>query len=393
MNWALVSFILSLSIPSLGEVEKFTGYFGFLVYFLILVLFALYYKKFIVNFLNTITERQSRWLTFITFLAVLNIVLIVYPLAQSGFVGGGGDGDDELVLGAKELLQGHNPYYKRAYLGNDFTFLPGSLILAIPFVIINNIALYNIFWLLVLFIIAKFYIKDYRLTLLLIWFLIALSPAVQHQIIVSDERLPNSIYILTFILFMISSVSGSNGKLWHKLLSSSLLGIGFSSHLNFIFLVPIIFSYILQNSGWRTAIKYIGLTCFVFLLVTFPFHIYAISTSGFSTQISKIFQFRESLPIANTVMMLGCGVVTLLLTFQNMKDNYLILLKNCALLQAFFVIGYMILSAVQGGTVDLISLEYGVYFLVFGAFSSWIYLTKDIKNISAESLTVTSCNT
>lgn len=49
------------------------------------------------------------------------------------------------------LVRGHYPYHAVTYLGNEITHLPGSLLLALPFVLVWTSALQNLFWLPALF--------------------------------------------------------------------------------------------------------------------------------------------------------------------------------------------------------------------------------------------------
>ena len=61
--------------------------------------------------------------------------------------GGGSDSDDALNLATRALLHGEYPYRIRTYLGSPATYLPGSLLLAVPFVLLGNAAYQDLFWL------------------------------------------------------------------------------------------------------------------------------------------------------------------------------------------------------------------------------------------------------
>jgi hypothetical protein len=87
----------------------------------------------------------------LTLLALIAVVSIGYPLANSGVYGPGGDVDDAMRIATTELILGHYPYYLKTYLGWPISPLPGAIFLAVPWAVSGLLQLQNVFWIGVLF--------------------------------------------------------------------------------------------------------------------------------------------------------------------------------------------------------------------------------------------------
>lgn len=64
----------------------------------------------------------------------------LYPRLNCQRPGCGSDRDDALVLAVTRLLEGASPYAVRTYLNNEISPLPGSLMFAVPFVLLKQVA-------------------------------------------------------------------------------------------------------------------------------------------------------------------------------------------------------------------------------------------------------------
>src|SRR5690349_14615745 len=94
---AFLVLALSLIIPSIGAVQKYTGVAGLATYCVAggaALLVGYYYAW--RWFLSTVPERLSTWLAVATFLGLIAVFAVVYPIANSGIVGGGTDRDEAL---------------------------------------------------------------------------------------------------------------------------------------------------------------------------------------------------------------------------------------------------------------------------------------------------------
>lgn len=366
---------LSLFIPSTAVLQKYLGILGVTVY-LAIASFAFFlfikYRRALSRQIFRITELQVLWLFAITFSMLLVIFLVAYPVANSGIVGGGSDNDDALNIAVAELLNGRYPYYPKTYLGNPISPLPGALLLAVPFVaLFGNSAYQNLFWISAFFIAMKSYFRDGRLALLLLWVIFA-SPIVLNLFIIGSDYISNSLYVLLFILWMLSSASRPDYGECKKILPAISLGIGLSSRSNFVLLLPLIFSALIQKVGWRHAIKYTAVTCITFTVITTPFYLY--DPQGFSPlhTANILGQFQSVVPFSGFVIPAITGIIALILALSQSIDNTLDnLFRNCMIVLAFPVLCGIALSSINSGRVDFSFAFFGAFFLFFGVVSAW----------------------
>src|SRR5262249_42838373 len=152
--------------------------------------------------------------------------------------------------------------------------LPGAVLLALPFVLAGNSAYQSLFWLGMYFLILRAYLRSTRSALFLTWTLLAVSPSVLQQVVTGGDHPANTIYVLAFTLGVAAWVPRLDVAAWKKLLLAGLLGIGLSSRANFLFLFPLVYSQVAQETGWKRAAIYGLVTCAAFAVVTLPFWLY-----------------------------------------------------------------------------------------------------------------------
>ncbi len=371
---------LSLVLPSLGQVQKYFGTAGIFLYAagVLLVLFAIY--RYCLNkILLRVTDKQASFMAVLTIICLAIVFFAVYPHINVQTPGRGSDRDEDVNISATEMLGFRYPYYQRTYLGNTITRFPGAIFLSIPFVLLGNQALQNFFWLFIFFVIAASFLKNYRLALFLFWIILFLSPVVMHELLTGGDLLVNTIYILSFIFFIVRSVCTAGTKTAKKILAAVLLGIGLSSRANFILLLPLVFSALLQNADLRLALEYTGLAVFVFFAITLPFYLY--DPSSFSPlywQFSKIDRFNDILPFSGIIVSVIGAIIALVLCLRDMKDDYPALLINCALVLFFPILAVVILSSIKEVGLDFLLSGYGISFLFFGAPAFWYLFTQNI---------------
>ena len=374
---ALAGLALSLLVPSTGQVQKYLGNAGVAAYLVLASVAIVAASRCIRSrFLSQMSERQAFWLATFTWLGVVVIFILVYPLAKSGFVGGGTDRDAALNIATRELLEGRYPYRLRTYLGNLITPLPGSLFLAVPFVLLGNSAYQNLFWLPALFVAIAVYSRDARSALLFLWALLALSPAVWWELVTGSDVLSNNIYVLIPMLALVNSVPKLDLSRWKKALVAILLGIALSSRPNFLFILPPLFSNMVQTVGWKEATKYLGLTGAAWTAVTLPFYWHDPHSFSPLHVLSKLTEFQSPLPAAAVVIPSVTLLVALGLSFQRMDAGGRVLLRNCAIAQAFPVFCIVVLSTIGTGRLELSWTVYGTNFLFFGALAAWMTLVR-----------------
>src|SRR5690348_5285103 len=126
----LLILALSLVVPSVGAVQKYTGLPGLAGYTAAVVVALVVGYRYVIPWLvSALSARRVAWLAGATFLALVVIFAIVYPIANSGVVGGGTDRDEALNIAVQELLSGRYPYYPKTYLQAPISPLPGSILL------------------------------------------------------------------------------------------------------------------------------------------------------------------------------------------------------------------------------------------------------------------------
>ncbi|MBM3277187.1 MAG: hypothetical protein FJY95_03790 [Candidatus Handelsmanbacteria bacterium] len=112
VNWSLAKLVLSLVVPSLAVFQKYSGVAGVAAYatgttLILGTTFA--HRHALAQGVAYLTEKRALITASLTFLGLLAVFPLVYPIANPGIVGGGSDFDDALDLAADALLQGHYP--------------------------------------------------------------------------------------------------------------------------------------------------------------------------------------------------------------------------------------------------------------------------------------------
>ncbi len=359
--------IVLITIISSGFIlVKFSGYSLLIIY---LVFITFYYTKLksICNLIkNNLSQKQALILALVTLIVIVLIVpYFLYPIANLGFKGGGGSDADEVTAAAvKALINFTYPYYTKSYLGNPVGPLPGSLILSVPFVLLGNMALQNIFWLTILFLCLKKILGDWRYSLLFIWTLMFTSPESLHELIVSGYKLSSTIIVLVFLILLINHLSRNNISYWKKYLSAIFLGIALSSRGDLILTLPVFFSFLMQNVGPKKSIKYFLIVLIAFIIVTLPFYLYA--PSGFTplqVQSGKILYLD---PILNLIKVILMIIFCLLISMQRMKNNKIKFLEGCAIILLIAPLLAVATSCIEFGGLDFNDLAY--------SFSSYIFI-------------------
>jgi hypothetical protein len=369
---AYIGLAASLLIPSTATIQKYFGILG-VTFYIAIASFLLFIgvRWAIAKFSSTITDKQMLWLIALTFFLLLVVFIVGFPLAHSGIFGPGSDRNQALNLATTELLHGRYPYYPKTYLGNPITPLPGSLILAVPFVLLGNSAYQNLFWLLVLLCVMSHRLKDRRQAFLLLWAILALSPVVMQEFVTGGDFLANSVYVLLFVMWVVNAVRQPRLSSWVKSLLAVLLGVGFASRANFILILPLVSAALLHSAGSKAAIRYSATTLLTFILVTAPFYLYDPQNFSPLHTANKLAQFQMILPYAGIIVPLATGIIAILLSLYRTNGNSCTLLRNCSFVLAIPVLSGAILQCIKTATMDLSFTAFGMSFLFFGAMAYW----------------------
>jgi len=193
----------------------------------------------------------------------------VYPLADSGRLGGGSDRDNALTQATSRLLHGESPYREPTYLGRPISPLPGGLILSIPWVrFFGNAAYQNLLWLCVLFILLSRTCRSEPMAALVFVLLTAGSPAVQHEFLTGGDLLANSIAV-TFVV-VVGGGGGTWTRGWRMGLLAVFAGLVFAWRANFLLALPLVGRRMAQRTGRREAALFCGVSLLISAAAVLP---------------------------------------------------------------------------------------------------------------------------
>ena len=264
----LVWLVVFLGLPSLSSVEKFTGVVGLVLYVLALPVGIAVVRSWLW------TPRLGRDIALLAALAAVLVVglLVLYPLADSGRVGGGSDNDEALNLATRALVRGDDPYARETYLGNPVAVLPGALVLSAPFAPFGNIAVWaNAFWLGALVLVLWRMGKGADASASTLALGLFLCVAGLNAWIVGSDRLANTICVLLLSIGVCALASFSDRGSFPLAGSALVLGIGLSWRINFVLIVPPLLAFVAARRGWRAAVVTGVALGAGFVLVTMPF--------------------------------------------------------------------------------------------------------------------------
>jgi len=363
----------SLIVPSLSLFSKLNPFFLALYIGLSASLLIVLVKYIYPYFQKRISQTQANVLALITLAVIAVMFAIIYPRIDTagfsifGIRVGAADTDNGLQTATELMLKGKYPYYGQIFSGLPISQLPGELILAAPFLLLRYAAVQNLFWLAIFFILIKGLFKDSRPALVLLWTLITLSPIILVQLMTGVDYPANSLFVLTFLL-LLKNAEERHAPPYQKYLFAVLLGLGLSSRVNFILLLPVIFFAVARLSGLLEAVKTTAVSFLSFLLVTLPFYLY--DPRGFAPLYTlHTLQFPGLFKYGHLIFPFFAGVLSILLGLLKNNSGTSTFLKNCALVQAILVLGAVVGCLVQPDPSlrrIYYMLGYGVFFMFFG---------------------------
>jgi hypothetical protein len=367
-SWLVAGVAALLIVSGSDQVDKYLGAAGVGVYAAIVVVAVWFTHRWLVPRFWSMGRRTALALAILT-IALAGLAFgVLYHVADAGIVGGGSDSDDALNLATRALLHGQYPYHVRTYLGAGATYLPGSLLLALPFTILGNAAYQNLFWMAVLlWVVAT--IVDVRLALLLVWTVFALCPRVGQLIITGGELLASGIYVPVAVLFAIEPP----GLRWwnrHWWIRCALLGLAVSSRINYLLLIPVILAAIARQRGWRRAIESGAVIAATMIVVIGPFWLYDPAAFWRACIEQQNAAAAQLLPSAQLLVPLLSAAFALAAAIPPGSSRSNLLLR-CVAIQAFPVLLLVAVSSVRLGAPNFIYAGYGIHFLFFGLLGLW----------------------
>ncbi len=203
------------------------------------------------------------WLAVATWVAVVVLFAVVYPVVDVQVPGRGSDADDALNIGVRALLAGYSPYATTTYLGNDLSPLPGALLLAMPFVLLGSSALQNLLWIPAFFLAVARAGGNRAWALRLAWTALLASPVVLHELLTGGDHSSNTVYVLLGMQWLLASGGRS--------LAAAAWGVTLASRANFLLLVLPVCGWLWRHHGRTTAVRAAAIALGVAGLLTVPF--------------------------------------------------------------------------------------------------------------------------
>lgn len=281
----LLILTLLLAFPSAGFVQKYTGLAGVAAYVAMVAAIIMLCAKFGSRY-AALMKRHFRLLggLFLTGCAIL--FAIVYPIENGKGFGRSSDRDDGLNRAVSRVMEGMTPYYQSDAHAGPLSVLPGSVILAAPFVALGNSGYQNLFWIAAFLVAARRTFKNPGLALCLVAVPFAISPAALYEYISGGDLLANGIFVTVFFLIALESWPAApatpKASAWP---ACFLLGIGLASRPNFPLLLPLFGAVLWRRVGLPRAIAATGLVAVVTGAVTIPF--YLNDPAGFTPLMAK----------------------------------------------------------------------------------------------------------
>jgi hypothetical protein len=375
---SLVFLALLLLIPSAGLVEKYLGRFGVWAYWICggLAFFVVMRPASLPIRLALRLKPRTTWLLVIlTFVVLTAAVVVIYPIANSGIVGGGSDVDDGLNLGVRELWAGRYPYTARSYLGGPVAVMGGALLLSTPSVfLLGSSAYQNLFWLTLFFLVLKARLGDVRLALLILWLMFALAPVTVYGLLTGDDHIANTLVVVVALHWLLTTAPERRRS---ALLAAVLVGLGLAWRPNFLPLIPVIVMALWRSTTRREAVLYSGIMFAVLACISLPF--YLSNPAGYAPLHANfnIVPFGTALAVATGLLAVGLAI------WQPRPCSSSVVLRNCAIILIAPMWTLLIWQSLVYDQLVLYFDKYGLFALYFGVASLGVELLRRFSSQSS----------
>lgn len=364
-----------ISFASSGLIHKYAGTAGVLAHLAVVtgVLFAVRRAS---GWISGFCERHFKVLAGLACVVLAAGFVVTHPMEDSRGPGKSSDRDEGLNLAVTRLLHGETPYYPPNPVAGPLSVLPGSITLAVPFVVAGDSAWQNLFWLPVFLVVAWRFLGDKTAAVLLLAVPMALSPSVLYEFVSGGDLITNAIFVSAFFVLAIRTWTTAASAPWMRVGACVMLGIALASRANFVLLIPPFAALVWRESGFRQALAASLVTGCVVLAITMPF--YLNDPAGFTPFLSKqkLAVADSKLPSASTLLVgataLASLAATAYLLLRRGGESSSRFFRCCTLVTLTPMVCVVVIATVLNGQPDFTFMRdrFGIMYLFF-AFLGW----------------------
>jgi hypothetical protein len=220
----------------------------------------------------------------------------------------GVDNSQALAMATSALLRGEFPYGSLTTIGNPISPLPGSLILAMPFLLLGNVGLQFFLCIIIYVMGLRYLMESWEIAVAIAFTPFLLFVPAWQGVIFGQDYLTNSmvVFLAAMLVFKSakSSIDFNRKRRWICSSWSIILGICLSSRMAYMLIMPVLATALFLQYGWRTTWMSLLLTGTSFLCVTLP--IYMWDPSNFSPLHTSVFLSNAG-PYGYAIV-LGCWI-------------------------------------------------------------------------------------
>lgn len=219
-------------------------------------------------------RHAPRWVLpalVVAVIVLLVLAAVVDPTPGLGrAIGVGSDRADALDVTVTRLVHGLYPYDATTYLGNPLSPLPGSMLLAAPFVLVTGYAAtQNLVWTLVLLPVLNGG-RRLRPEPTLLWALIVLgAPEVLREFVVGDDLVVSAIPAVAAVAWTLRVATGRRPAV--LVVAAAVLGVVTCTRPHLALVVVIAVAAVAVRAGWRRAAVVGMIASLTWVLLIVPF--------------------------------------------------------------------------------------------------------------------------
>lgn len=320
---------LLVAFPSTGVIQKYTGLVG-VVFYVLAVLGFIFFSRYIL-------QRFAPWMRLhfrvISIFAIAGLAvgfMVLHPIEDGRGPGKSSDRDEGLEIAVTRMARGETPYYPSNKIAGPLSVMPGSMLLAAPFVVIGTSGWQNVFWLAALLFAASSFFKDSAAGIWLLVVPLTVSVAAQYEFISGGDLIANGIFVALFFLLAMNSWKISEAASWQRWLACVLVGISLASRANFLLLMPLFVAAIWRLGGLKNAVVAGVIAGLTAISITLPFYLHdpaAFAPLGTS---SKLKYWDQVLPWASK------SIIAMTILASLLGSLWLLASKNQTTTRNFF---------------------------------------------------------